>query len=58
MYMTNAAGMSVNCIIKNFVSDMEMEDDYNIKSVKSVKVDGKKVKENVWYTLKMVKLQK
>lgn len=39
-------------VIGSWIVLTEYDDDYNIIAVKSKQVDGKKIKENTWYTLK------
>ena len=42
----------------NWIVLSELDLDYNLKSVKTAKVDGKKIKAGVWYTLKNGKFVK
>ena len=42
----------------NWIVLSELDLDYNLKSVKTAKVDGKKIKADVWYTLKNGKFVK
>jgi hypothetical protein len=50
------AAIGINSKIKGkvgcWITLAEYDDDYKIKCVKSAQIDGKKIKEDVWYQLK------